>query len=146
MITRTVCWISSWPPRGEAPPAQEAEAAGGAMPHVMGYLGREGLMERGEAGAPEPPDMTRAPMEVPACLALRLQALARGDEGVLLGFAYSTQRGYARNHAFVGNLRIGAVAVEMDIPELGFAIELGDVMLTECETVNQFTGSKTAPS
>jgi alpha-D-ribose 1-methylphosphonate 5-triphosphate synthase subunit PhnI len=33
----------------------------------------------------------------------------------------------------------------MDIPELGFAIEIGEVTLTECETVNQFTGSKTEP-
>ena len=130
---------------GEAPRAQETEAADGAMPHVMGYLGREGLMEREQAGEAVPPDMTRAPMELPAGRALRLQALARGDEGFLLGLAYSTQRGYARNHAFVGELRIGAVAVEMDIPELGFAIELGEVVLTECETVNQFTGSKSAP-
>ena len=59
--------------------------------------------------------------------------------------AYSTQRGYARNHAFVAELRIGKVAVEMDIPELGFAIEIGEVELTECETVNQFAGSKTEP-
>ena len=34
-----------------------------------------------------------------------------------MGMAYSTQRGYARNHAFVGELRIGTVPVEMDIPE-----------------------------
>jgi alpha-D-ribose 1-methylphosphonate 5-triphosphate synthase subunit PhnI len=33
----------------------------------------------------------------------------------------------------------------MDIPELGFAIEIGEVELPECETVNQFTGSKTEP-
>jgi alpha-D-ribose 1-methylphosphonate 5-triphosphate synthase subunit PhnI len=33
----------------------------------------------------------------------------------------------------------------MDIPELGFSIEMGEVVLTECETVNQFTGSKTEP-
>jgi alpha-D-ribose 1-methylphosphonate 5-triphosphate synthase subunit PhnI len=59
--------------------------------------------------------------------------------------AYSTQRGYARNHAFVGELRIGALPVEMDIPELGFSIEIGKVTLTECETVNQFKGSKTEP-
>ena len=57
----------------------------------------------------------------------------------------STQRGYARNHAFVGELRIGTVPVETDIPELGFAVEIGEVVLTECETVNQFTGSKTEP-
>jgi alpha-D-ribose 1-methylphosphonate 5-triphosphate synthase subunit PhnI len=35
--------------------------------------------------------------------------------------------------------------VEMDIPELGFSIDIGEVVLTECETVNQFTGSKTEP-
>ncbi len=89
--------------------------------------------------------LTREPLELPACRALRLQALARADEGFLLSLAYSTQRGYARNHAFVGELRIGKVAVEMDIPELGFAVEIGEVTLTECETVNQFKGSKTAP-
>ena len=121
------------------------EGAEEAMPHIMGYLDREGLMEREADGADVPPDMTREPMELPADRALRLQALARGDEGFLLGLAYSTQRGYARNHAFVAELRIGAVAVEMEIPELGFAIVLGEVMLTECETVNQFTGSKTEP-
>jgi hypothetical protein len=33
----------------------------------------------------------------------------------------------------------------MDIPELGFSIDLGEIVLTECETVNQFTGSKTEP-
>ena len=60
--------------------------------------------------------------------------------------AYSTQRGYARNHAFVGELRIGMVPVEMEIPELGFAIEIGEIEVTECETVNQFSGSKSAPA
>ena len=130
---------------GEVPAAPEAGPPGAAMPHVMGYLDREGLMEQEAEGPPEPPDMTRQPMELPAERALRLQALARGDEGFLLGLAYSTQRGYARNHAFVAELRIGVVAVEMEIPELGFAIEIGEVVLTECETVNQFTGSKAAP-
>jgi alpha-D-ribose 1-methylphosphonate 5-triphosphate synthase subunit PhnI len=43
-------------------------------------------------------------------------------------------------------LRIGAVAVELDIPELGFAVEIAELELTECETVNQFTGSRTQPA
>jgi alpha-D-ribose 1-methylphosphonate 5-triphosphate synthase subunit PhnI len=84
-------------------------------------------------------------MELPSNRALRLQSLTRGDEGFVLGMAYSTQRGYGRNHAFVGELRIGTCSVEMDIPELGFAIDIGEVTLTECETVNQFKGSKTEP-
>jgi alpha-D-ribose 1-methylphosphonate 5-triphosphate synthase subunit PhnI len=43
-------------------------------------------------------------------------------------------------------LRIGRVPVEMEVPELGFAIQIGEVELTECETVNQFAGSKTEPA
>ncbi len=130
---------------GEAPDAPRNPAQEGAAPHVTGFLNREGLIQTEDASDATPPDLTREPMELPAGRPLRLQALTRGDEGFVLSLAYSTQRGYARNHAFVGELRIGAVAVEMDIPELGFAIEIGEITLTECETVNQFTGSKTEP-
>ncbi len=92
------------------------------------------------------PDLTWESLELPAARALRLQAPARGDEGFLLGLAYSTQRGYARSHAFVGELRQGAMTVEVKIPELGFAIKLGEVTLTKCETVNQLAGSRTEPA
>jgi alpha-D-ribose 1-methylphosphonate 5-triphosphate synthase subunit PhnI len=131
---------------GEVPEAPEATATAGELPHITGFLGREGLIQDEPAREDTPPDLTRAPMDLPAARALRLQALARGDEGFVLGLAYSTQRGYARNHAFVGELRIGAVTVEMEIPELGFSIEVGEIVLTECETVNQFTGSRTEPA
>ncbi|MEL6586128.1 MAG: carbon-phosphorus lyase complex subunit PhnI [Pseudomonadota bacterium] len=130
---------------GEVPEAPLREAEPGDVPHVTGFLNREGLIEEAVAEDTTPPDLTREPLEMPADRGLRLQALARADEGFTLGLAYSTQRGYARNHAFVGELRIGTVPVEMEIPELGFAIEIGDVTLTECETVNQFKGSKTEP-
>ena len=115
------------------------------VPHVTSFLNRDGLIETAEASDATPPDLTREPMELPADRTLRLQALTRGDEGFVLSMAYSTQRGYGRTHAFVGELRIGTVAVEVDIPELGFAVEIGEVKLTECETVNQFKGSKTEP-
>jgi alpha-D-ribose 1-methylphosphonate 5-triphosphate synthase subunit PhnI len=130
---------------GEAPVAAEGVPAEGPVPHVTAFLNREGLIEEAAASDVVPPDLTREPMELPASRALRLQALTRGDEGFVLGLAYSTQRGYGRTHAFVGELRIGAVEVEMEIPELGFAIPIGTVRLTECETVNQFKGSKTEP-
>ncbi|KQB11849.1 carbon-phosphorus lyase complex subunit PhnI [Rhodobacter capsulatus] len=130
---------------GEPPVAARAPAEATPAPHVLGLLDRDGLMEPVSAGAETPPDLTREPLELPASRALRLQALARADEGFTLGLAYSTQRGYGRTHAFVGELRIGLCAVEMEIPELGFTIEIGAVELTECETVNQFTGSKSEP-
>jgi len=131
---------------GEDPQAPEAEPAEGLTPHITGFLNREGLIQTEPDCDDIPPDLTREPMELPADRSLRLQSLSRGDEGFILSMAYSTQRGYARNHAFVGELRIGAVAVEMEVPELGFAIEIGEITLTECETVNQFTGSKTEPA
>ena len=130
---------------GEITAAATAPADMADVPHVTGFLNRDGLIEQQPSGNAVPPDLTREPMELPADRALRLQAITRGDEGFILSMAYSTQRGYGRTHAFVGELRIGSVAVEMDIPELGFAVEIGEIELTECETVNQFKGSKTEP-
>ena len=128
-----------------ADPAAMARTAPASRPRVSDHLGREGLL-RGEApGEDTPPDLTREPLELPADRALRLQALARADEGFLLGLAYSTQRGYGRTHAFVGELRVGAVEVEVEIPELGLVVAFAEITLTECETVNQFTGSKDKP-
>lgn len=130
---------------GEVTQAATAPAAMEAVPHVMAMLDRDGMIEAEPVGDDVPADLTREPMELPGSRALRLQAITRGDEGFILSMAYSTQRGYGRTHAFVGELRIGAVAVEMEIPELGFAVEIGEIELTECETVNQFKGSKTEP-
>lgn len=136
---------------GETPPAKTRPAAQPAgqgpvdVPHVTAFLNRDGLIQTEAASDTPPPDLTREPMELPASRPLRLQALTRGDEGFVLSLAYSTQRGYGRTHAFIGELRIGMVAVHLDIPELGFAVEIGEIELTECETVNQFTGSKTEP-
>lgn len=128
-----------------AEPPVAPDLAAERKPHVMEFLNKDGLIETADPTDDTPPDLTRAPLELPANRALRLQNLTRADEGFILGLAYSTQRGYARNHAFVGELRIGTVAVELDIPELGFAIEIGEMTVTECETVNQFKGSKTEP-
>ena len=131
---------------GESPaPAPERAATGAPVPHVTDFLNQEGLIEEAPRDDTTPPDLTREPLEMPADRALRLQALTRADEGFTLSLAYSTQRGYARNHAFVGELRTGTVPVEMDIPELGFSVEIGAITLTECESVNQFKGSKTEP-
>ncbi|TCP63203.1 alpha-D-ribose 1-methylphosphonate 5-triphosphate synthase subunit PhnI [Rhodovulum bhavnagarense] len=130
---------------GAAPRARTAPATSEPMPRITDFLNRDGLIQPETVSDAAPPDLTREPLEFPANRALRLQALARGDEGFLLGMAYSTQRGYGRNHPFVGELRVGRVKVEMDIPELGLACEIGEIELTECETVNQFNGSKTEP-
>ncbi|TDX28510.1 carbon-phosphorus lyase complex subunit PhnI [Rhodovulum visakhapatnamense] len=130
---------------GEVPEAATAAPDPAPKPRITGLLDRDGLIETEPASDETPPDLTREPLGFPAGRALRLQALTRSDEGFALGMAYSTQRGYGRNHPFVGELRLGRVGVEVEIPELGFAVEIAEIELTECETVNQFAGSKTEP-
>jgi alpha-D-ribose 1-methylphosphonate 5-triphosphate synthase subunit PhnI len=125
--------------------APRADAAMNAMPRVPDILGREGLIEPDGDGAAEPGDLTRQPLTFPATRDVRLQALARGDEGFLLALGYSTQRGYGGTHPFAGEIRMGELSVEIEPPELGFAIDIGDITVTECQMVNQFKGSKTTP-
>ena len=113
----------------------------GDCPRVIDILNREGLIEGdGEPGTAEPGDLTRDPVSFPVGRDIRLQALARGDEGFLLALGYSTQRGYGRVHPFVGEVRIGLVDVEVEMPELGFAVRIGQVRLTECQMVAQVPG------
>jgi alpha-D-ribose 1-methylphosphonate 5-triphosphate synthase subunit PhnI len=134
---------------GPGEPLREAsgEPNSGAVPRVVDILDREGLMEapRGQAAAPAG-DLTRQPLRFPAARDIRLQNLARGDEGFLLALGYSTQRGYGNNHPFVGELRIGEVEVEVVPEELGFPISIGAITVTECEMVNQFKGSESEPA
>jgi len=127
-----------------APPSALA-AETGLMPRVSALLDDEGLIEPHASDDAEPGDLTRDPLTFPADRALRLQNLARGDEGYLLALGYSTQRGYGRNHPFAGEIRIGEVEVEIVPPELGFPVVIGEITVTECEMVNQFKGSATTP-
>ena len=144
------------PPRTprEEPEANGTEPEIPVMPRVTDLLGASALIEpdhalaadEHSAGDPEPGDLTREPTIFPMSRAERLQALARADEGFLLGLAYSTQRGYGGTHPFAGEIRVGEVEVEFEAPELGFAVPLGRVELTECQMINQFKGNADTPA
>jgi alpha-D-ribose 1-methylphosphonate 5-triphosphate synthase subunit PhnI len=124
-----------------------AETTDDATPRVTDLLAGEDLIERspfGESGAPVG-DLTQEPLAFPAARDVRLQNLARGDEGFLLALGYSTQRGYGRNHPFAGEIRIGEVELEFYADEVGFAVPLGCIAVTECQMINQFRGSTTEP-
>jgi alpha-D-ribose 1-methylphosphonate 5-triphosphate synthase subunit PhnI len=130
----------------EKAPAQ-ADPTAASMPRVADLLAHDDLIE------PSPPsepgaavgDLTHEPLGFPADRDVRLQNLARGDEGYLLALGYSTQRGYGRNHPFAGEIRLGEVEIEFVPPELGFAVPIGRITVTECQMVNQFAGSATEP-
>ena len=119
----------------------------GAMPRVIDILAAEGLIEPSPRARPDDRvgDLTQDPLGFPADRDLRLQNLARGDEGFLLALGYSTQRGYGRTHPFAGEIRLGEVEVEFVPQELGFCIPLGEITVTECQMINQFRGSATEP-
>ena len=142
-------------PSGETDPSdagdQKSRDAEGPIPKVLDLLDRDGLIETFEAGAgdeageEEVGDLTREPLTFPAERDLRLQNLARGDEGFLLALGYSTQRGFGNNHPFAGEIRLGEVDVEIVPEELDFPVPLGEITVTECEMITQFKGSKEQP-
>ncbi|MGO4305218.1 carbon-phosphorus lyase complex subunit PhnI [Cupriavidus sp. RAF12] len=129
--------------REPAPLPPSAEPLAASMPRVTGLLEAEELVEADEvpAGDPTPPDLTREPLTFPASRAARLQNLARADEGFLLSMGYSTQRGYGNSHPFAAEIRYGTAEVELFVEELGFAVTIGEVELTECQMVSQFAGN-----
>jgi alpha-D-ribose 1-methylphosphonate 5-triphosphate synthase subunit PhnI len=128
-------------------PAQTADIApeplDEGMTSVVDLLHAEDVVEHEDVAADDSIvfDLTREPASYPATRDARLQNLARSDEGFLLGLAYSTARGYGGAHPFVAEIRFGDVAVEVVPEELGFAIDIGDITVTECQMINQFRGS-----
>ena len=131
---------------GEAPEPQKSEPSDEPAPRVTEMLRSEGLLEPdGDEREDEVGDLTREPLDFPTGRDTCLQALARGDEGFLLALGYSTQRGYARTHPFAGEIRMGDVDVEVFVEELGLAVTIGRVTVTECQMITQFTGSSAVP-
>lgn len=114
---------------------------------VSDELLADGLLEAAESGIKDtdPPDLGQQALQLPVGRALRLQALARGDEGFLLGLAYSSQRGSADTRPHLAELRVGDVAVELIPAELGFAIDIGEITVSECETVHRPAAEAAGP-
>jgi alpha-D-ribose 1-methylphosphonate 5-triphosphate synthase subunit PhnI len=118
------------------------------MTRVADLLRQEELigMEPHEDPGERIGDLTREPLLLPADRDVRLQNLARADEGFLLSMAYSLQRGFGYDaHPFLGEIRYGEVSVEMVPEELGFPIEIGTIEVTECVMINRFAGTSESP-
>jgi alpha-D-ribose 1-methylphosphonate 5-triphosphate synthase subunit PhnI len=113
------------------------------MPTIGSVFAHEDLLETDQRtdNGEEPFDLTREPMSFPAGRDQRMQALARGDEGFLLSLAYSSQRGWGATHPLCGEIRLGEIEVEFVPEELGFAIDIGEITVTECQMLSGFTGS-----
>jgi alpha-D-ribose 1-methylphosphonate 5-triphosphate synthase subunit PhnI len=123
-----------------------AEACETPIPRVTDLLAANELIEPSPADVgPSVGDITRDPLSFPAERDVRLQNLARGDEGFLLALGYATQRGFGRTHPFAGEIRLGDAELEVIAPEVGFAVPLGSIEVTECQMINQFIGTANEP-
>ena len=127
------CWQTA-----KTPTLTTADSEQQPSPHVFSLLARQGLAKFEEDSGAQPDDITRTPPVYPCSRSSRLQQLMRGDEGYLLALAYSTQRGYGRNHPFAGEIRSGYIDIFIVPEELGFAVNVGELLMTECEMVNGF--------
>ena len=126
---------------------EDTALVNGNLARVGDLLSQEGLVEEAMPDEAVPvADLTRQPLTFPASRDLRLQNLARGDEGFLLALGYATQRGYGNNHPFAGEIRLGEVTLVIQPPELPFPVEIGEITVTECDMINQFKGSETQPA
>lgn len=133
----------------ESNSAAGAEAFTGTLPpdmsHLAGELPYQADADLFEVEHPDRQesdiaDLTREPLHFPTRRDQRLQNLTRGDEGFLVGLAYSSIRGYGRNHPFIAELRVGDVVLDFEIPEIGIVVEIGEIKVTECSTVHPTFG------
>ncbi|MGP8329472.1 MAG: carbon-phosphorus lyase complex subunit PhnI [Methanosarcinaceae archaeon] len=109
---------------------------------VADLLREEGMLEDASARSDDEPfDITRESMRFPAPRSARLQALARGETGAMLAFAYSSLRGYGSVHPTIAELRIGFVPLRIKHPYTGNTVSIGDVQVTECEGILSGVGT-----
>jgi len=110
------------------------------FPKVVDALREDGLLPPVNNAATEqvPFDITREPMIFPVPRSAALATMARGETGSLLGIAYSNMRGYGDIHPTVAELRVGYLPVLLPHPITGELIEVGEILMTECEVVAMY--------
>jgi alpha-D-ribose 1-methylphosphonate 5-triphosphate synthase subunit PhnI len=113
----------------------------GTLPKVTDLLRAAGTVrERRPVGTGgEPFDLTREALRVPAPPSGRLQALARGETGAMGALAYSLLRGFGAAHPVLAEFRVGHLPVRIEHPHTGEAVEVGEILCTEAETVGSET-------
>lgn len=94
----------------------------------------------------EPYDITRQKLTFPCSRSARLQCLSRGETGAMTALAYSSMRGYGVVHPTIGELRVGYTPIHIPHPfdneEDSEGIYIGEVLMTEVESINSFTQDK----
>ena len=105
------------------------------FPKVIDFLRAQGMVEECRPNDEAPFDISREPLVFPLPRSARLSLLSRGHRGSLLCLAYSSMRGYGSVHPTVGELRVGYLPVEVSHAVTGETIEIGEILMTECEII-----------
>jgi alpha-D-ribose 1-methylphosphonate 5-triphosphate synthase subunit PhnI len=83
-------------------------------------------------------DVTRVFPEPPYPRSAVMQILTRGEAGSMLGFAYTSIRGYGDVHPTIGDLRLGTSELKFTHPFTQNEVKVGDLELTACESAGTF--------
>ena len=90
----------------------------------------------------EPCDITRSSPLPPYPRSSLMQVMARGETGSMLGFAYTSLRGYGDIHPTIGDLRLGMAALKTLHPFTGKPVTVGEIRVTAVESVGSFQKDK----
>ncbi len=83
-------------------------------------------------------DITRVFPEAPYPRSAVMQVLSRGESGSMLGFAYTSIRGYGDVHPTIGDLRLGYTDLMFTHPFTKKEVKVGELEVTSCETAGMF--------
>lgn len=83
-------------------------------------------------------DITRIFPEAPYPRSAVMQVLSRGETGSMLGFAYTSIRGYGDVHPTIGDLRLGMSDLHFTHPFTNKEVKIGEIELTSCESAGMF--------
>jgi alpha-D-ribose 1-methylphosphonate 5-triphosphate synthase subunit PhnI len=128
-------WLADLP-EGELPTT---------LPKVVDVLRQRDLLPPIAANDSAAFDITREALVFPVPRSAALQAMARGETGGMLALAYSNMRGYGDIHPTVAELRVGYLPVCLPHPISGESVEIGEVLMTECEMVTKYEASNDGP-
>lgn len=83
-------------------------------------------------------DITRVFPQPPYSRSALLQVMSRGESGSMLGFAYTSMRGYGDVHPTIGDLRIGVLDISFTHPLTKNEVKIGEIEATAVESVGTF--------
>jgi alpha-D-ribose 1-methylphosphonate 5-triphosphate synthase subunit PhnI len=83
-------------------------------------------------------DITRVFPEPPYPRSAVMQTMSRGESGSMLGFAYTSIRGYGDVHPTIGDIRTGTSTVKFIHPFTKKEVKVSTLDVTACESAGTF--------